>query len=130
MLRPFLMVTSFFAMIIMLHIADIGFRMMLSYLLGMVSMGGSFVMGVLFTLFISFFTAIQISIRSFDLLATLPDFIIQRINFGARPLGDTTNESSHNRFFAASLKIAGAGQSKAVTGVAKAFGLIPKSETK
>ena len=112
----------------MLHIADIGFRMMLSYLLGMVSLGGSFVVGIVFTIGIALFTAFHVSVRSFDLLATLPDFIIQRINFGARPLGDTLNDSSHNRFFAAGIKIATAGQTHLLTQGATALGLIPKKK--
>lgn len=124
--RPLLMVFSFFAMILLLHIADIGFQMMLSYLLGMMSLGGSGIVGIIFVLFISLLTAYQLAMRTFDVIAQLPDFIIQRINFGARPLGDTTNDTSHSRFFATGMRLATAGTTNVVGSAAKAMGLIPK----
>lgn len=92
MLRPILIVFSFFAMILLLRVSDIGFQMMMSYLLGMMSLGGAPVIGMVFTICIAIFTGHQLAMRTFDVMASLPDYIIQRINFGARPLGDTSNE--------------------------------------
>lgn len=92
--RPLLMVASFWGMILLLHLADIGFQMMLSYLVGMGTYGTLGLLSFIAITVISLFVAYQLAMRTFDILAEFPDAIISRINFGAKPLGDTTRDGT------------------------------------
>lgn len=133
-LRPILMVASFFAMIMLLHVADIGFTLAGSYLLGLGSYGTIGPITMFFIIFIAIFIALQLSMRTFDIIPQLPDFIIQRINFGARPLGDTMGDRSHSTAVAAfTQRVVKTGTSAVAGGVDKvatSLGLIAKTKPK
>lgn len=94
LLRPLLMVIAFYAMIKLMHIADIGLTMMASYLIGIGTTGFTG-FGVVFIIIITLFTAFQLTMRCFDLISLLPDYVISRIGFGTKPLGDVANDGSH-----------------------------------
>lgn len=130
LLRPLLMVIAFYAMIKLMHIADIGLTMMSSYLMGIGTTGFTG-FGVIFIMIITLFTAFHLTMRCFDLISLLPDYVISRIGFGTKPLGDVANDGSHkNLILMASRSSAGAVKSaggEIMNSVAGRMGLTAKS---
>lgn len=115
LLRPLLMVTAFYAMIKLMHIADIGFTMMMSYLVGIGSTGFTG-LGFVAIVVIAVFTAIQLCFRCFDLISLLSDYVLARIGFGAKPLGDVSNDRSHSTMVMGSLRAGSRGMTNFSSG--------------
>lgn len=131
MLRPTLLVLSFYAVLIIMRIANIGFTMASAFLASIAANSTFGLIGLVIVLALAIVAGLQLVFRTFDLVTMLTDNILQRISFGTKPLGDMDRDNSQRTFMAfLGSRAAGYGsklKDNTVTSVARGLGLTSDS---
>jgi len=93
-LRPFLMAVSFYIAKELMWIANFAAKIMYTYMIGLANEGVMGFISIAMVLVITTFVAYKLTVRSFDIIAEVPDWVIERM--GGKPMGDAVKDDTVN----------------------------------
>ena len=93
-LRPFLMAVSFYIAMKLMMIANLAAKIMFTYMIGLANEGVMGFISIAMVLVITTFVAYKLTMRTFDIIAEVPDWVIERM--GGKPMGDAVKDDTAN----------------------------------
>lgn len=101
-LRPTVLIIAFSGVMILMHVADIVIIMVSNFMTSMAMEVSGNAIGILIVILVLLFLAFHLVMRIFDVISTLADHVISKVNFGASPISPTDDGGS-GRIIAAAL---------------------------
>jgi len=94
LLRPLLLVMCFFIAMKLMWVANLGAKIMYTYMIGLANEGVMGFISIVMVVVITTFVAYKLTMRSFDIVAEVPDWVIERM--GGKPMGDAVKDDTAN----------------------------------